>query len=170
VQHALKTITQEGGIQMAGIMGKNEIIQIGIIVRNIDKVKAKYAALLGVPEPPVYDSCSYAYANTWFQGAPAPKAGIKAAVFQASPVLTIELMQPNGEPSAWQEYLDSHGEGIHHIAFGVKGSDAVINACGELGYPLIQKGRFEKPYGRYAYLDTQAELKTIIELLEFDET
>jgi hypothetical protein len=36
--------------------------------------------------------------------------------------LSIELIEPDGKPSTWQEFLDIRGEGIHHIAFLQEGT------------------------------------------------
>ncbi len=66
----------------------------------------------------------------------------------------------------WREYLDEHGEGIHHIAFEIQGMGAKIATMAAADMPLLQKGEYAG--GRYAYLDAAADLKCIIELLEND--
>ncbi len=35
--------------------------------------------------------------------------------------VTVELIEPLGGPSTWQEHLDAHGASVHHIAFEVQG-------------------------------------------------
>jgi hypothetical protein len=47
----------------------------------------------------------------------------------------IELHQPIGGPSSFQEFLDRHGNGVHHIGFEVGDRrDDVIEQLSEAGY------------------------------------
>lgn len=154
---------------MTGIVGSNYIIQIAIVVRDLEKTKRKFAEFLGLPVCKTIDTGKYEVSQTWYNGAPAPDANINMASYKVGPNLYLELMQPNGFPSEWQDQLDTHGEGIHHIAFQVKGMKEKIKACEEFGFKLMQKGEFAGANGRYAYVDSRKELKTTVELLEFDE-
>jgi 4-hydroxyphenylpyruvate dioxygenase-like putative hemolysin len=88
------------------------------------------------------------------------------AFFEAGPNMQLELIQPNGEKSTWQDFLEKHGEGIHHIAFQVNGMEKVLESCTEVGYKTIQRGKYGDASGEYAYLDTVKDLKCIVELLE----
>jgi 4-hydroxyphenylpyruvate dioxygenase-like putative hemolysin len=80
--------------------------------------------------------------------------------------LQLELIEPDGEPSTWQEYLDTHGEGVHHIAFQVEGMSEQVALLESRGMPLVQRGEYTG--GRYAYIDAVLQLKVILELLEND--
>ena len=51
-------------------------------------------------------------------------ANCQMAFFDVGEACQIELIQPNGVKSTWQDFLDEHGEGIHHLAFKVKKTDA----------------------------------------------
>ena len=66
----------------------------------------------------------------------------------------------------WREFLESHGGGVHHIAFQVKGMQAAVADFESRGVPLSQKGEYTG--GRYAYLDAAEKLGVDIELLESD--
>ncbi len=68
--------------------------------------------------------------------------------------------------ASWREDLDRKGEGVHHIAFQVKGMKEKLAALDAEGMPLLQKGEYTG--GRYAYVDAVKDLKVIIELLEND--
>ncbi|MEG0085605.1 MAG: VOC family protein [Niameybacter sp.] len=35
--------------------------------------------------------------------------------------VTLEFIEPDHNPSIWRDYLDTHGEGFHPIAFKVEG-------------------------------------------------
>jgi 4-hydroxyphenylpyruvate dioxygenase-like putative hemolysin len=78
----------------------------------------------------------------------------------------LELIEPNDEPSTWRDDLNKNGEGIHHIAFNIKGMKEIIGKLERNGMPLIQKGEYKG--GRYAYIDANDTLKTVLELLEND--
>lgn len=151
---------------MAGIIGTNLITQVGFIVKDIEISKKRFAAFLGVEPPPHFDGGEYEVTGTVIRGRPAPQANCLMAFFDVGENMQLELIQPNGIKSAWQDFLNEHGEGIHHIAFGVKDMEDRIKACEALGMPCIQRGKYGSGDGEYAYLDANRDLKCIIELLE----
>jgi len=151
---------------MPGILGTNTMTQIGFIVRDIETTKKKFAALFGIEPPPCFDGGQYEVTGTTFKGAPAPDANCLMAFFDVGPGLQLELIQPNGVPSVWQDFLDENGEGMHHIAFNVKGMDEKIQICEDFGMKLVQRGKYGNAKGEYAYLDAYADLKCLFELLE----
>ncbi len=69
-----------------------------------------------------------------------------------------------GGPSTWKDFLDEKGEGVHHIAFMVKGTDQVVARLEKKGIGLIQQGHYTG--GMYSYMDSEASLGVILELLE----
>ena len=149
---------------MAGIIGTNIVTQIGIVVRDIEVTKAKFAAFFGIEPPPTMDSGKYEITQTIVGGQPAPDAACLMAFFDVG--IQLELIQPNDAKSTWRDFLDEHGEGIHHIAFGVKGTDEKIKAMEAFGMTLVQRGKYGGGNGEYAYLDASRDMKMIIELLE----
>jgi len=151
---------------MEGLIKTNTVIQVGLIVKNIEKTKRKWAAFFGVPVPATVDAGDYKVTQTKYKGKAAPKAKCQMAFFDAGPGMQIELIQPNDEKSTWRNFLDKHGEGIHHIAFKVNGMDKVLKTCEEAGINCVQQGKYGDASGEYAYLDTVKDLKCIVELLE----
>ena len=151
---------------MSGLVNTNLISQIGFIVKDVEKSKQKWAAFLGVPVPPTINAGEYEVTQTRYKGNSAPKASCLMAFFSVGPNLQLELIQPNGEKSTWQDFLDEHGEGIHHIAFQVKGMDAIIKNCEETGLECVQRGKYGDASGEYAYMDATKDFSCIIELLE----
>lgn len=77
----------------------------------------------------------YAVTQTEYKGKPAPGAQSLLAFFDVGPGLQLELIQPNEEPSTWREFLDEHGEGVHHLAFNVAGMNMqqAVDNCKEFG-------------------------------------
>lgn len=151
---------------MASIMGTTVCAQVGFIVKDVEVTKQKFAKLMGVEVPPTVDGGKFEVTGTTYMGQPAPDANCYMAFFDAGPNMQIELIQPNGVKSTWQDFLDEHGEGIHHIAFRIKGMDEKLAACEELGMKLTQRGKYGDASGEYAYLDATADFKCFLELLE----
>jgi len=144
------------------LLGSDIVCQVGVIVRDIDKTSRAWAKLLGIPVPAWHLTDGQDVAHTQYHGQGSP-AQAKLAFFNLGQV-SLELIEPVGSPSTWQEFLDQHGQGIHHIAFHIKGMDEMITRLEGLGAPLIQRGDYTG--GRYAYIDGIPEFAAIIELLE----
>jgi catechol 2,3-dioxygenase-like lactoylglutathione lyase family enzyme len=142
---------------MSGLINTNVVTQIAFVVRDIEATKKKFAEFLGV-EPPDHFATAKTPDNL-VDGLPAPEVNALLAFFKAGPNLSIELIQPNGVKSVWQDVLDEKGEGFHHIAFGIKGMDENVKACEDAGWKCLQRGK------GYAYLDARDDLKCILELL-----
>jgi methylmalonyl-CoA/ethylmalonyl-CoA epimerase len=76
--------------------------------------------------------------------------------------LVLEVLQPLGE-SLWSRFLETSGEGLHHIAYNVSNYDEVVSKLQEQGGRMIWGGAFE---GRRAcYFDVKPK-GIIIELME----
>ena len=151
---------------MDGIIGTNKLTQVGFIVKDIEKSRKVFAEFFGVEPPPVIDGGKFEITGTQYKGQPAPDANCMMAFFNAGPGVQVELIQPNGVKSVWQDFLDEHGEGIHHIAFGVKDMDAKINACEGFGMKCVQRGKYGNGGGEYAYMDAYSNMLCLVELLE----
>lgn len=151
---------------MAGIIGTDVVTQVALVVRDIGKTKEKFAEFLGQEPPATVDGGKYEITGTMVYGKPSPDANCLLSFFNIGPGLQLELIQPNGVKSCWQDFLDQHGEGLHHIAFGVKGMNDKIKACEFFGLTCVQRGKYGNGSGEYAYLDGQKDLKCFIELLE----
>ena len=151
---------------MPGMLGTNIVTQVGFIVLDVEDAKRKFAAFLGVEPPECVDGGQYEVTGTRYNGEPAPYANCLMAFFDAGPNVQIELIQPNGAASTWQDHLDQYGEGVHHIAFQIKDMDGKIRACELAGMPCTQRGKYGNASGEYAYIDARNDLKCFIELLE----
>lgn len=149
---------------MGKLMDTNVITQIGLIVRDIEKTARTYAEVFGVDVPPINWTDPVEKAETEYRGS-SSLARARLAFFDMGS-LQLELIEPDEHPSTWREFLDKHGEGVHHIAFNIKGMKERIELLSENGMPLVQKGEYTG--GRYAYVDTVPQLKVMLELLEND--
>jgi catechol 2,3-dioxygenase-like lactoylglutathione lyase family enzyme len=138
------------------------VTQIGIIVRDIEQMAARYSRLFGLPVPNIIITDEYNKAHTNYMGAPS-FARAKLAFFKLGQV-SLELIEPIGEPSTWQQHLDAKGETVHHIAFQVQDTPQVVAALAAEGLPVQQQGDYTG--GRYTYIDSAAQLGVALELLE----
>jgi len=143
-------------------LGTHVVCQVGLIVRDIDRSAEAYSHIFGLPKPEIIITDEPESAHTRFRGEPT-SARAKLAFFQMGQV-SLELIEPIGGPSTWQEFLDERGEGVHHIAFVVKDTDAAVEFLGEKGIGVIQQGDYTG--GRYTYVDSFPTLGVILELLE----
>lgn len=145
-------------------LGDKRVMQIGLVVEDIDRAVQAWSLLLGVAPPSILITDTVDLAHTQYQGQPTP-AQAKLAFFDLGQV-ALELIQPLGAPSTWNDQLAAHGPSLHHLAFDVKGLEARILGLQQHGLQLVQRGDYRG--GRYAYLDGQKQFGTVIELLEND--
>ena len=150
---------------MSGILGTNRVTQVAIIVKDMEESKKKFAEFFGVPVPDHNPGGDFKITGTEYMGEPAPEANCYLAFFDVGPGLQLELIQPNGVATTWQDYLDDHGEGIHHIAFVVDDMPEGVKNCEEFGMKVVQRGKYRDASGEYTYLDATDSLKCVIELL-----
>ncbi len=146
---------------MEGITS-NIITQVGLVVKDIEKSIDAYCEVFQLPRPAVILTDEYEKAKTNYRGQPS-LAQAKLAFFDFGQV-QVELIEPVGSPSTWQEVLDGKGEGIHHIAFQIKGTDQVVAYLEGKGIPLVQQGQYTG--GMYSYMDATQKLGLVLELLE----
>ncbi|MBS4179287.1 VOC family protein [Lederbergia citrea] len=146
------------------LLGNNFITQIGILVHDIEKTSQVYADFFGVDKPEAIITDTVDKAQTEYRGE-STVARAKLAFFNMGS-LQLELIEPDEHPSTWREYLDEHGEGVHHIAFEIEGMKEKVQLLEGAQMPLVQKGEYEG--GRYAYIDSVKDLKVMLELLEND--
>ncbi|MFC1975091.1 VOC family protein [Chloroflexota bacterium] len=140
------------------------VMQVGIIVKDIESKARAWADVFGLPVPDIIVTESVEIAQTEYKGN-STEARAKLAFFNLGQV-DLELIEPLGGPSTWQDQLDQHGESLHHIAFIVKGMPEKIAYLAAKDMPLVQKGEYTG--GRYAYIDGVSKLGLILELLEND--
>jgi methylmalonyl-CoA/ethylmalonyl-CoA epimerase len=142
-------------------MGTHVVTQIGVVVKDIDKAIDTYSRVFGLPKPSV-SITGGPEAHAMYRGDPT-NAQAKLAFFHLGQV-DLELIEPLGEGSVWQEVLDERGQCVHHIAFQVKGTDNVTNFLGDYDMPVVQQGQY--PGGMYTYVDSEPVLGVMLELLE----
>jgi len=145
-------------------LGTTTVTQVAIIVRDVEAKAHAWAHILGLPMPAIIVTDPVEVAQTEYRGQPST-ARAKLAFFNLGQV-SLELIEPIGGPSTWQEHLDAHGESLHHIAFQIQGMQDKLAYLDANGIPLVQRGEYKG--GRYAYVDGTQTLSLVLELLEND--
>jgi hypothetical protein len=65
------------------------------------------------------------------------------------------------------EFLNKHGQGIHHLSFGaIDNYEELVHHCSDLGIGLEMQGVLGGAH-KFTYLATQKELGTIFEFMKF---
>lgn len=146
----------------SGPLAGLELAQVAIAVRDIDVARRRWAAVLGVDVPEIVEVEAGSRAHMTYRGLPSD-ASARLAFFDLGAV-QLELVQPVGEGSAWQEGLDRNGESLHHLAFWTENMPEAAAGLGHHGAELVQRGDMGE--GQYAYFDAVGSLGCVLELLE----
>lgn len=148
-----------------GMVPQKRILHIGIVVRDIEKTRDHWMKLLGLEKTPNITIADGDQKNpTEYHGH--PSAAQAKLAFINFDNLQVELIEPMGDaPSDWRDFLKRKGEGVHHVAFAVKGmGEGYLENYAKAGYATVQHGGWET--GEYGYMDTAAALGVTLELIE----
>jgi len=144
------------------------INQVAIVVEDLEQVAGDYWNILGIgpwaiynwEAPLVYDRKYYGK-TAW--------ARERIALAQVGKV-QLELVQPVEGPSIYRDWIDQHGEGLHHLNFLVDDVDEAEKILAQEGFPSIQSGKFgpKEQKGAYNYIEIKP-LRTIWEPVHLGE-
>lgn len=150
---------------MLKFLSKKEVFQIAFVVEDIEKSKQQIAAMFGIEHiPETGDLGDPARIETRYMGKAAPQIECQVVHFPFDNI-DVEIMSPNKTTNAWRDFMDIHGEGVHHISFFVDDFAAAIQGCREKGMTPVQTGKFAGLPGAYCFLDTNGILPCYIELM-----
>ena len=137
-----------------------EINQLGFVVKDAAHIASAFQPLFGV-EPPVTIDATVTQDAA---GEPIPPYEVRIA-FLTLGKLQLEFIQVlKGRPAIYCDFLDRCGEGLHHVGVNVPNLDAALRQMKAARLRILWSGNI---YGtRWAYLETQAQLGTILELIE----
>lgn len=120
---------------MSETIARDGFIQINIVVADIEAAARNWADLLGIDMPEIHETVLEGGSDYLYRGKPIT-CGLKVCNIDMGSFV-LELHQPNGGESSFQEFLDQHGNGVHHIGFEVGASrDNVITKLQEEGYDV----------------------------------
>ena len=125
------------------------INHIGIAVKSIDEaVKAYGGGLGGSVDEEIHRS--------------ADMAARMVSVGETK----LEFMEPAGSGGVIAKFLDSRGEGIHHICIEVDDIVAVMKDLSDKGFRLIDKEPRQGIEGKVAFVHPKSMNGVLVELVE----
>jgi catechol 2,3-dioxygenase-like lactoylglutathione lyase family enzyme len=140
-----------------------KVTQYAFVVRNMRAVSAWWEKL-GFP------AMSYTHpplSELVYRGKPG--SFDQELGWQRHGQVVYEWIQPIKGPTVYNDFLQAHGEGLHHIAFDAPDLDKETARWTSAGYRVAQSGAWgekDKPgSGRFAYVDTDAAGGVTVELL-----
>jgi methylmalonyl-CoA/ethylmalonyl-CoA epimerase len=132
-------------------MNLSHIEHIGIAVKNMDEAIKFYEEVLGL-------KC-YAVEEV-------PDQKVKTAFFQIGQT-KIELLESTDPEGPIGKFIEKRGEGIHHIAFAIKGLESSLAELKEKGIKLIDEKPRKGAEGlNIAFLHPKATFGVLTELCE----
>ena len=84
--------------------------------------------------------------------------------------MTWEIIEPVAGPTIFTEFLDRHGEGIHHVAYDCNNIPFADRIAGfeERGFQLVQSGCW-LDQNQFAFFDTESVTTTCLETIAFPD-
>lgn len=161
------------------------IVQVAIVVADLRATMKMYHELLGWGPWNVYE-----YSRPWLNNAELHGEQAEFTMLGAEAKVGsvwFELLQPLEGPSIYKEWLETHGEGVHHLMVDSEDYDLPSESDGEVrppsdeevealdrkaaqlrdkfaehGVGVLMGGRLGRA-SQFYYLDTEPMLKVILE-------
>ena len=134
-----------------------------VVVRDVEKTASTYASLFSVG-PFLIRTVKTPASHASVGGVPVEYT-LKFGYCKTS-TITLELVETVSGRTAYSEFLEEHGEGIHHIGYKAPPPlDEELERWKRFGIRALQVNyRDDKRYG-WAYMDTQGIVGSIIEVV-----
>ncbi|MBW2368167.1 MAG: VOC family protein [Deltaproteobacteria bacterium] len=144
------------------VTGK-EILQVGIVVRDVVKTAKRYSEIFGIGPWAFFDGGGSDYI---LHDQPRNVESALRMGFAKLGRLEIELLQPLYGPSTHMEFLQTRGEGVHHLSFdAVDNRREFVSALKGHGIEIEMEASVAGAYTA-TYMSTQKHLGTFFEALE----
>lgn len=128
----------------------NNVQQVCIVTRDLGKTMEGYWNILGIGPWAVFDLRSDQTLSLSYHDKPV-HASHRGAVAQVG-ALELELFETIEGPSVYQDWIDEHGEGLHHLKFVPSNMAEAERRFRYLGFPPILSG--DRDGGGFRYFDT----------------
>jgi len=140
--------------------------QIGYVVRDLDAAVRAYADRLGIGGWLVYTYGAPMLKDMTYRGRPHPYR-MRLALTQCGD-LQLEFIQSLEGPNIYEEFLERHGEGVHHLGVVVPDLVVAVREMERQGYRVIQSGgrHGKNGDGGFAYFETESVFGTTLELIQ----
>ena len=135
--------------------------QVSIVVKDMDRAIEYYSSTFGIGPFRVID---IDMKGVLLRGKPV-RTKIKVAFARSGP-LQIELIQPVEGKNIYTEFLDSKGEGLHHLGFQVDDLDGMLAELAKEGIQPVFYHSLPQLGAAFAYLNTDKIGGVMFELIE----
>jgi methylmalonyl-CoA epimerase len=123
---------------------------VAVVVRSIEDALTLYHDLLGLPLETILD---------------VPNDRVRIA-FLGVGESKVELVEPTDDTTGVARFLDSKGEGFHHVCFEVADLTAELTRLGIEGVELIDSAPRRGAEGPVAFLHPRSCHGVLVELIE----
>jgi methylmalonyl-CoA/ethylmalonyl-CoA epimerase len=128
-----------------------KVHHIAIVVKNLNEALELYGNLFSI-KPSKIETIQ--------------KQGVKAALLPLAEGGAIEILEPIDPQSGVAKFLESRGEGIHHICFEVENVDQELCMLAEKGAQLIDKQSRLGLAGEVGFIHPKSTKGVLIELAQ----
>jgi methylmalonyl-CoA epimerase len=129
----------------------NKVHHVAIAVKNLDEALQLYENLFGA-KPSKIETL--------------PQQGVRAALLPMAEGGEIELLEPIDPQGGVAKFLESRGEGIHHICLEVENVDQELCRLADKGVQLIDKQGRIGLAGKVGFLHPKSTKGVLIELAQ----
>ena len=128
-----------------------KVDHIAVVVKNLDEALQLYDNLFGA-KPSKIETL--------------PEQGVKAALLPMAEGGEIELLEPIDPQSGVGKFLETRGEGIHHICLETDNVDQELCTLADKGAQLIDKQGRPGLAGRVGFIHPKSTKGVLIELAQ----
>ncbi|MEM3356229.1 MAG: VOC family protein [Candidatus Bathyarchaeia archaeon] len=146
------------------MMAKFELDHVAVVVKHLDKFVEKYWNILGVGPWNIFFLVPPAHKETYVKGKKV-EYSLKVGIARLGN-LSYELIEPLEGSNVLTDFLETKGEGLHHVAWRCDSLEDVkryLEAFKKIDVEILQCGRFHDSC--YYYFDTERLLGTVCEIL-----
>lgn len=137
-----------------------DVLQVAVVVKNLDESMKNYWEIYGVGPWTVYDFNPSTVSNMIIDDKREDYA-MRLALCNIGKV-QWELIEPQDDKSIYADFLKKHGDGLHHVAFGVENYDQAMAHFRERGMRVCQGGTWHGL--TYTYFDCEDTFAAIAEI------
>jgi Glyoxalase/Bleomycin resistance protein/Dioxygenase superfamily len=150
---------------MDTMLSRATISQIGLVVKDIEQAMQGFWKTAGIGPWSIYTN-SAPPLRCIYRGQPA-EYKVRLALARSGDV-QMELIEYIEGDSIHRDFLAAGRQGLEHVGIFVTDLELAMKPYRDIGIGVLQRvdGLGVKGDGRYAYLDTEEILGTIVELIQ----
>jgi methylmalonyl-CoA epimerase len=128
-----------------------KVHHVAVVVKNLDEALKLYDSLFGA-KPSKIETL--------------PQQGVRAALLPMAQGGEIELLEPIDPQSGVAKFLESKGEGVHHICLEVDNIDQELSRLADKGVQLIDKQGRPGLAGKVGFIHPKSTKGVLFELAQ----